>query len=171
MEDYEELMLQISDVMREANRIRPVLYHEQAITKIRDIVERHGKWLDVKPAYPYPFKCSVCGHMNSHKPRYCSACGSLNNEDIGIEVWRGEEESRADGFGGNDMNKLNQTVEMLKTITASANAAKEIEGITNEDVRNILLGNMTTILGDIALSLAIIAEDTESIRKVDFVEE
>lgn len=69
------------------------------------------------------------------------------------------------------MNKLNQTVEMLKTITASANAAKEIEGITNEDVRNILLGNMTTIMGDIALSLAIIAEDTESIRKVDFVEE
>lgn len=69
------------------------------------------------------------------------------------------------------MNKLNQTVEMLKTITASANAAKEIEGITNEDVRNILLGNMTTILGDIALSLAIIAEDTESIRRIDFVGE
>ena len=69
------------------------------------------------------------------------------------------------------MNKLNQTVGMLKTITASANAAEEIEGITNEDVRNILLGNMTTILGDIALSLAIIAEDTESIHQIDFVEE
>ena len=69
------------------------------------------------------------------------------------------------------MNKLNQTVEMLKTITASASAAKEIEGITNEDVRNILLGNMTTILGDIALSLAIIAEDTDSIHQIDFVEE
>lgn len=69
------------------------------------------------------------------------------------------------------MNKLNQTVEMLKTITASASAAKEIEGITNEDVRNILLGNMTTILGDIALSLAIIAEDTNSIHQIDFVEE
>lgn len=69
------------------------------------------------------------------------------------------------------MNKLNQTVEMLKRITATDNAAKELEGITNEDVRNILLGNMTTILGDIALSLAIIAEDTESIRRCDFVEE
>lgn len=68
------------------------------------------------------------------------------------------------------MNKLNQTVEMLKRITATDNAAKELEGITNEDVRNILLGNMT-ILGDIALSLAIIAEDTESIRRCDFVEE
>ena len=44
-----------------------------------------GEWLDVKPVYPYPFKCSVCGHMHSYKPRYCSACGSLNNEDISLE--------------------------------------------------------------------------------------
>ena len=88
MEDYEELMLQISDVMREANRVRPELSHEQAIKNIRGIVERHGEWLDVKYEYPeYPFKCSVCGHLHSHKPRYCSACGSLNNKDI--EVWRG----------------------------------------------------------------------------------
>lgn len=49
-----------------------------------------GKWLDVIPTYPYPFKCSVCGHMNSHKPRYCSNCGSLNNEDVSIEVWSGD---------------------------------------------------------------------------------
>ena len=83
-EDYEELMLQISDVMREANRVIPDLSHEQAIKNIRGIVERHGEWLDVNPSYPYPFKCSVCGHMHSHKPRYCSACGSLNNEDISL---------------------------------------------------------------------------------------
>lgn len=36
--DWEELMLQISDVMREANRVIPDLTHEQAVRKIKEIV-------------------------------------------------------------------------------------------------------------------------------------
>lgn len=44
-----------------------------------------GQWLEIKPSYPYPFKCSVCGHMHSHKPRYCSACGALNNKEVTYE--------------------------------------------------------------------------------------
>lgn len=36
--DWEELMLQISDVMREANRVRPDMTHEQAVRKIKEIV-------------------------------------------------------------------------------------------------------------------------------------
>lgn len=37
--DWEELMLQISDVMREANRLRPIMTHEEAVRKIKDIVK------------------------------------------------------------------------------------------------------------------------------------
>lgn len=63
MEDYEELMLQISDVMREANRVRPDLSHEQAIKNIRGIVERHGKWNVIGFADDYVYcKCSECGN-------------------------------------------------------------------------------------------------------------
>lgn len=86
--DYEEMMLQITDVLKANNRYRLGDF-EQAVKLIREIVTPKGEWLDVKPVYPYPLKCSVCGHMNSHKPRYCSACGSLNNK--GIKVWRGYE--------------------------------------------------------------------------------
>lgn len=38
MEDYEEMMLQISDVMREANKVRPIMTHEDAVKAIRNIV-------------------------------------------------------------------------------------------------------------------------------------
>lgn len=45
------------------------------IAKLYIESQRPAEWLDVKPTYPYPFKCSNCGHANSHKPRYCSYCG------------------------------------------------------------------------------------------------
>lgn len=81
--DYEEALLQVTDVLKAHNRYHMnAPDHEQAVKAIREIVTQRGEWLDVKPTYPYPLKCSVCGHMNSHKPRYCSNCGSLNNEDI-----------------------------------------------------------------------------------------
>lgn len=81
--DYEEALLQVTDVLKAHNRYHmKAPDHEQAVKAIRDIVTPKGEWLDVKPTYPYPLKCSVCGHMNSHKPRYCSNCGSLNNKDI-----------------------------------------------------------------------------------------
>lgn len=84
--DYEEALLQVTDVLKAHNRYHLTAPdHEQAVKAIREIVTQRGEWLDVKPAYPYPFECSVCGHMHSHKPRYCSACGSLNNEDISLE--------------------------------------------------------------------------------------
>ncbi len=82
--DYEEALLQVTDVLKAHNKYRLGDF-EQAVKLIRDIVTQKGEWLDVKPTYPYPFKCSVCGHLHSHKPRFCSACGSLNNEDISME--------------------------------------------------------------------------------------
>ena len=72
--DYEELMLQVSDVMREANRLRPILSHEQAIKNIRGIVERHGKWVEDNTA-DYGWRCSVCGHT-PWASRFCPNCGA-----------------------------------------------------------------------------------------------
>lgn len=84
MEDYEELMLQISDVMREANRVRPELSHEQAIKNIRGIVERHGKWVECNPLVEEKymldgneyFKCSECNCCVRKKYNFCPDCGA-----------------------------------------------------------------------------------------------
>ena len=37
--DWTELMIQISDVMRKANRIRPIISHREAVLMIKDIVK------------------------------------------------------------------------------------------------------------------------------------
>lgn len=85
----EEILLQVSDVLRSHNRHHmKAPDHEQAVEAIRGIVTQKGQWLDVKPTYPYPFKCSVCGHANSHKPRFCSCCGALNNTEVKLECAR-----------------------------------------------------------------------------------
>lgn len=46
MEDYEEMILQISDIMRQANKVRPIMTHEEAVKAIRLIVNQSGE--DVK---------------------------------------------------------------------------------------------------------------------------
>lgn len=46
--DYEEMMLQISDVMRHANRLRPTLTHEEAVKAIRSIVAQNSEWIPIK---------------------------------------------------------------------------------------------------------------------------
>lgn len=74
--DYEEMILQISDVMRAANKLRPILSHEQAVKNIRGIVERHGKW--IKNNYGYECsECSVTSVFWGDKPHvYCHWCGA-----------------------------------------------------------------------------------------------
>ena len=44
--DYEEIMLQISDVMREANKLRPAITHEEAVLKIYNIVVEVGVYAE-----------------------------------------------------------------------------------------------------------------------------
>lgn len=44
--DYEEMMLQISDVMRAANKLRPVITHKEAVLKIFHIVEEASVYED-----------------------------------------------------------------------------------------------------------------------------
>ena len=86
MEDYEELMLQISDVMREANRVRPELSHEQAIKNIRGIVERHGEWLPVTTrGETWDVKCSLCGEENDLETDYCPCCGAKMKNCINLD--------------------------------------------------------------------------------------
>lgn len=48
MEDYEEMMLQISDIMRQANKVRPLMTHEEAVKKIRLIVNQAAEEEDSK---------------------------------------------------------------------------------------------------------------------------
>lgn len=44
--DYEEMMLQISDVMRAANKLRPNITHKEAVLKIFHIVEEASVYED-----------------------------------------------------------------------------------------------------------------------------
>lgn len=85
MEDYEELMLQISDVMREANRVRPELSHEQAIKNIRGIVERHGKWIEErdKRGHLITRKCPICKAFHDGMIiNFCPNCGADMRGDV-----------------------------------------------------------------------------------------
>lgn len=80
MEDYEELMLQISDVMREANRVIPDLSHEQAIKNIRGIVERHGKWIidghHIRCNRCNEYICNTDREGNEIPDNFCPNCGA-----------------------------------------------------------------------------------------------
>lgn len=44
--DYEEMMLQISDVMRAANKLRPDITHKEAVLKIYNIVVEVGVYAE-----------------------------------------------------------------------------------------------------------------------------
>lgn len=74
--DYEEIMLQISDVMREANRVRPDIYHEQAVKKIQEIVTPKGKWVQgciCQKCYKTPWYERSCIESGYD---YCPFCGA-----------------------------------------------------------------------------------------------
>lgn len=61
--DYEEMMLQISDVMRHANRLRPIMTHEEAVKAIRNIVAPEPNSCEFKEFGKCSYKetgCSDC---------------------------------------------------------------------------------------------------------------
>lgn len=62
MIDYEEMMLQVSDVMRQANRVRPIVSHEEAINAIREIVTPKSKWKLVEHGKNIDIECPFCGY-------------------------------------------------------------------------------------------------------------
>lgn len=69
MIDYEEMMLQVSGVMRQANRVRPTMSHEEAINAIREIVAPKGKW-------GLFYECPRCGELKRSYSDQCPFCGT-----------------------------------------------------------------------------------------------
>lgn len=93
--DYEEILLQITDVLKAHNRYHMKSPdHEQAVKAIRDIVTPKGKWVEgeqdgsllgLVPYYWY--NCSECGYhfslnRGSKKPNYCQECGARMESDV-----------------------------------------------------------------------------------------
>lgn len=83
--DYEEMMLQISDVMRHANRLRPIMNHEEAVKAIRNIVTPKGKWefvqYDANPKIGN-WHCSNCNGIFDFGFKYCPHCGADMRGDV-----------------------------------------------------------------------------------------
>lgn len=82
--DYEEALLQITDVLKAHNRYHMnTPDHEQAVKLIRDIVTPEGKWVfaqyDANPNIGN-WHCSLCRHIIFQKfkstANYCPNCGA-----------------------------------------------------------------------------------------------
>ena len=74
--DYEEMLLQITDVLKAHNRYHmKTPDHEQAVKLIRDIVTPKGKWLEDKNS-EYGWKCSECGDNRHQAGAFCPKCGA-----------------------------------------------------------------------------------------------
>ena len=75
--DYEEMMLQISDVMRHANRLRPIMTHEEAVKSIRKIVNPSGKWTYTDGRWGLgDWQCSNCDGYTDKDTYFCPNCGA-----------------------------------------------------------------------------------------------
>lgn len=78
MDMYEEMLLQIVDVLKKHNRPLPDLTHKEAIEEIRSIINKE---------YPLDTKCRYCKHLifkdYEHMQGRCSITGIDHNfEDI-----------------------------------------------------------------------------------------
>ena len=74
--DYEEMMLQVTDVLKANNRYRLGDF-EQAVKLIREITTPKGKWLPVTTrGETWDVKCSLCGEENDLETDYCPKCGA-----------------------------------------------------------------------------------------------
>jgi len=94
MMDYEEMLLQVTDVLKAHNRYHMnAPDHKQAIEQIRDIVSLKGKWIHNNDDYNDWYECSECGYgdegeITKHMPRYCPVCGArmIKEGDDGTEI-------------------------------------------------------------------------------------
>ena len=86
--DYEEMLLQVTDVLKAHNRYHlKTPDHEQAVKIIREIVTPKGKWIfDSKSMFGSPYgsyKCSNCGkHTDDNKDNWCWFCGARMESDV-----------------------------------------------------------------------------------------
>lgn len=81
MEDYEEMLIQITDILKAHNRYHmSAPDHKQAIEQIKNVVfpdEREkGKWIfhnDYNESIRYG--CNRCGNLTNVNSRFCPNCG------------------------------------------------------------------------------------------------
>lgn len=85
--DYEEMLLQISDILRAHNRHHMnTPDHEQAVKAIREIVTPKGKWIETDrfdEIADYMLKCPKCNEdtLSSHG-NFCPNCGADMRGDV-----------------------------------------------------------------------------------------
>ena len=78
--DYEEMLLQVSDVMRAHNKVIPIMTHEKAAILIRRAVTPTGEWIAAgDKENPYAV-CSVCGSKGDFIYTFCPFCGVKTQE-------------------------------------------------------------------------------------------
>lgn len=74
--DYEEMLLQVSDVMRAHNKVIPIMTHEKAAILIRRAVTPTGEWIAAGDKdNPYAV-CSFCGEKGDFIYTFCPFCGA-----------------------------------------------------------------------------------------------
>lgn len=78
--DYEEMLLQVSDVMRTHNKVIPTITHEKAAILIRKAVTPTGEWVAAgDKENPYAV-CSFCGSKGDFIYSFCPFCGIKTQE-------------------------------------------------------------------------------------------
>ena len=79
--DYEEMLLQITDVLKAHNRYHmQTPDHEQAVKLIRDIVTPKGKWIidghHIRCNRCNEYMCNTDNECNKIPDNFCPNCGA-----------------------------------------------------------------------------------------------
>lgn len=85
MEDYEEMLLQITDILKAHNRHHMTAPdHEKAIEQIRDIVAPRAKWVVHNDFHEnIRYGCTRCGNLTNVNNRFCPNCGAkMRRSDV-----------------------------------------------------------------------------------------
>lgn len=82
MDMYEEMLLQIVDVLKKHNRPLPDLTHKEAIEEIRFIVNKAYYSLEERPKGKWKYTpngiiyCNLCNHYLGFRGNFCPNCGA-----------------------------------------------------------------------------------------------
>ena len=96
--DYEEMLLQVSDVMRAHKKVIPTMTHEKAAILIRRAVTPTGEWVAAGDKdNPYAV-CSFCGEKGDFIYTFCPFCGvktqKFADEDMAFFTFKREARRR-----------------------------------------------------------------------------
>lgn len=75
--DYEEILLEVSEILRSHNRYRLGNF-EHTVNLIREVVVPQGEWEVITPigSETWDVKCSLCGEVADLESNYCPNCGA-----------------------------------------------------------------------------------------------